>query len=93
VAGTILWEKSLKIAATVGIDNFSALNGWISHFKQHYGLVFKKLAGESAAVDINAINLWFERLQSCWRTTRLGTSTMQMKWDSFSTACQTECWH
>jgi hypothetical protein len=62
VDGSILREKSLKIAATMGIENFSALNSWISGFKQHHGLVCKKLAGESAAVDTNATDLWFERL-------------------------------
>jgi hypothetical protein len=62
VDGKILWEKSLKIAATMGIEKFSASNGWISCFNQCHGLVFKKLAGESAAVDTNATDLWFERL-------------------------------
>jgi hypothetical protein len=41
---TILLEISLKIAAALGIENFSALNDKISRFKQHHGLVFKKLA-------------------------------------------------
>lgn len=62
IDGTILKEKSLKIAETMGIENFSASNGWISRFKQRHGLVFKKLAGESAAVDTNATDLWFQRL-------------------------------
>jgi hypothetical protein len=44
---SILREKSLKIAATVGIENFSDSNGWISHFKKSHGLVFKKLARKS----------------------------------------------
>jgi hypothetical protein len=62
VDGSILWEKSLRIAATVGNENFSALNGWIFCFKQLHGLIFKKLVGESAAVDINTTDLWFKRL-------------------------------
>jgi hypothetical protein len=62
VDGKILREKSLKIAATIGIEKFSASNGWISRFNQRHGLVFKKLARESAAVDTNATDLWFERL-------------------------------
>jgi hypothetical protein len=62
VNGTILQEKSLKIAATMGIENFSASNGLISCFKQRHGRVFKKLPWESAAVDTNATDLWFERL-------------------------------
>jgi hypothetical protein len=35
---------------------------WISHFKQRYGPLFKILAAESAVVDTNATDLWFERL-------------------------------
>ena len=46
----------------MGIENFSASNGWISRFKERHGLVFKKLAGESAAVDTNTTDLWFQRL-------------------------------
>jgi hypothetical protein len=59
---SILQEKSFKIAATMGIEDFSASNGWISCFKQCHCLVFKKLAGESAAVYTNTTDLWFERL-------------------------------
>jgi hypothetical protein len=59
---SILREKSLKIAATMGIENFSPSDGWISRFKQLNGLVFKKLTGQSASVDTNASDLWFERL-------------------------------
>jgi hypothetical protein len=66
---TILLEKSLRMAATVEIENFSASSGWISSFKQCHGLVFKKLAGESAAADANAMDLRFKRplelLQGC----------------------------
>jgi hypothetical protein len=62
VDGTILQEKSLEIAAIIEIENFSASNSWISSFKQCHGLVFKKLAGESTAVDTNATDLWFKRL-------------------------------
>jgi hypothetical protein len=55
-------QASLKLAATIGIENFSVLSGWISCFKQRHGLVCKKLAGENAAVDTNATDLWFKRL-------------------------------
>jgi hypothetical protein len=61
VDGAIPQEKSLKIAATMGIEN-SAWNSWISHMKQCHSLVFKKLAGESFAVDTNTMDLWFKRL-------------------------------
>nr|CAD7456923.1 unnamed protein product [Timema tahoe] len=60
--GSILREKYLKIAATIRIDILLASNVWISHFKQHHGLVFKKLPKDSASVDTNETHLRFERL-------------------------------
>jgi hypothetical protein len=61
VDGTFLLEKSLKITTAMGIENFSALNDEISHFKQCHDLVFKKLAWVSAVVDTNATDMWFKR--------------------------------
>jgi hypothetical protein len=46
-----------KMAATMGIENFSGSSSWIFHFKQCYGLVFKKLVGDSTAVNTNAMDL------------------------------------
>jgi hypothetical protein len=39
VNGSILWEKSLKIDATMVIENFSTSGVWISRFKQCHGLI------------------------------------------------------
>jgi hypothetical protein len=55
-------EKCPKIAATMGIENFSASDGWISHLKRHHSLVSKKLARKSAAVDTNTLDLCYETL-------------------------------
>jgi hypothetical protein len=46
----------------VGIENFSASIGWIFCYKQCHSLVFKELAGKSASVDTNAMDLWFTML-------------------------------
>ena len=48
IDGTTLRENAKIIAAQLNIDNFSASSGWVSRFKDRHGLVFKKLAGESA---------------------------------------------
>jgi hypothetical protein len=58
VDGSILREKALKIFATLGIENFSTLNGWISHFKKCHILVLRNWPGR----DTNATDLWFKRL-------------------------------
>lgn len=62
VDGTILWEKSIEIAAAMKVENFSASNGWLCCFKQCHGLIFKKFARESSTVDTNIMVFRFERL-------------------------------
>jgi hypothetical protein len=59
VEGFVLQGKSLKIASTMETENFSDPNVCICHFERHLGLVFKKLARVSAAVDIFTMDLWF----------------------------------
>jgi hypothetical protein len=93
VDGATLWEKSLKIAATMGIENFSASNSWISCFKQHHGQVFKKLARESASVDTNATDLWFGRLLELLEGYRARDIYNAVETGLFSIACQAKCWH
>src|SRR5215510_14337326 len=64
IDGTILREKAKTIAAQLNVDNFSASNGWVSRFKDSHGLVFKKLAGESAEVCVKSTDAWLESLPS-----------------------------
>jgi hypothetical protein len=52
------------IAAQLNIENLTASNGWIARLKDQHGLVYKKLAGESAAVDSESTEAWLERLPS-----------------------------
>jgi hypothetical protein len=64
IDGTTLREKAKIIAAQLNIDNFGASNGWVSRFSDWYGLVFKKLAGESAEVSVESTDAWLARLPS-----------------------------
>jgi len=64
IDGTTLREKAKIIAAQLNMDNFSASNGWVSRFKDRHGLVFKKLAGESAEVSAESTDAWLESLPS-----------------------------
>ena len=64
IDGTTLKEKAKIIAAQLNIDSFSASNGWVSRFKDQHGLVFKKLAGESAKVSVESTDAWRESLPS-----------------------------
>jgi hypothetical protein len=64
IDGTTLREKAKIIAAQLNIDNFSVSSGWVSRFKDRCGLVFKKLAGESAEVSVESTDAWLESLPS-----------------------------
>jgi hypothetical protein len=64
IDGTILNEKTKIIAAKLNIDCFSASSGRLSSFKHQHGLVFKKLAGESAEVSVKSTDAWLESLPS-----------------------------
>jgi hypothetical protein len=64
VDGTVLREKAKMIAAQLNIENVTASNGWIARFMDRHGLVYKKLAGEIAAVNSESTEAWMERLPS-----------------------------
>ncbi|XP_046404659.1 tigger transposable element-derived protein 6-like [Ischnura elegans] len=64
VDGVILKEKAKIVATQLNVENFKASNGWISRFKNRHGLVFKKLAGESAEVNAESTDDWLESLPS-----------------------------
>jgi hypothetical protein len=59
---TILRGKAKMIEAQLNIENVTASNGWIARFKDRHGLVYKKLARESAAVDSESTEAWLKRL-------------------------------
>jgi hypothetical protein len=77
----------------MGIENISALNSWISHFKQCHSLVFMKLAGESAAVDTSTMDLWFKRLLELLEGYKAWDIYNADEMGFFSTSFQTKCWH
>ncbi|XP_045504961.1 uncharacterized protein LOC123701502 [Colias croceus] len=52
VSGPQLQEKAQIFSKTLGIVNFRASNGWLEKFKKRKDLVFKKVCGESANVNI-----------------------------------------
>ncbi|GFS37331.1 hypothetical protein NPIL_415461 [Nephila pilipes] len=61
-ASYILEKKAIKIVASNGMDTFSASNGWISRFKIHLGLIFRKCFGGSATVlNADGIEMRFEK--------------------------------
>lgn len=62
VDGTILKEKATQISLRLGVENFSASNGWAARFKERHGLIFKKVCGESAGVNEETTSDWLSKL-------------------------------
>lgn len=62
INGPILSEKATQLAKELGIKNFSASSGYIDRFKKRHSISFKIASGESAAVDLNVVNEFKERL-------------------------------
>jgi hypothetical protein len=56
-----LTKRARKIAARMQIDNFALSHGWISRIKDHHGLMYKKLAARSMAINTNMTGLWLDR--------------------------------
>lgn len=64
VDGKLLREKALHIATRLGIDNFTASNGWIDRFKKRHNIVYNTVCGESRSVDGATVEDWKNRLPS-----------------------------
>lgn len=62
IDGPLLKEKSKEFATKLGIQNFSASNGWLEGFKRRHDIAFKKAARESKSVDQGVCNHWTEDL-------------------------------
>lgn len=51
VSGDLLKEKAESFALKMGIEEFKFTDGWLRGFKKRHGISFKKVSGESGAVD------------------------------------------
>lgn len=51
ISGPLLQANALDVAKEVGLDKFTASNGWLDKFKTRHKICFKSISGESAAVD------------------------------------------
>ncbi|XP_063243689.1 tigger transposable element-derived protein 4-like [Bacillus rossius redtenbacheri] len=58
INGNVLREKAKVIALRLGIDDFSASNGWIDRFRQRHNVVYKVVCGESKSVDEETADVW-----------------------------------
>ncbi|XP_047138885.1 tigger transposable element-derived protein 4-like [Hydra vulgaris] len=60
IDGTILKEKAIKFAETLGELDFKASDCWFHSWKERNGISFKIISGESAAVTNNKTASWNE---------------------------------
>jgi len=62
VFGPILEIKALQMAASIGLNDFKASNGWLEVFYKCHCIQFRLLSRESARMDKNVINHWKQNL-------------------------------
>ncbi|XP_044586102.1 tigger transposable element-derived protein 6-like [Cotesia glomerata] len=58
ISGPLLQEKAEIYSTSLGFSDFRASNGWLEKFKRRHDLVFKKVCGESASVNVATCNKW-----------------------------------
>lgn len=64
ISGSILQEKSLIFAKTLGIANFKSSNGWLEKFRKRHGISFRKICGEGASVPESSCDEWKVKLRT-----------------------------
>lgn len=62
VSGPMIQHKAKELADALGIENFSASNGWLDRFRIRNNITFRSLCGEAADVDLSLCEDWQERL-------------------------------
>jgi hypothetical protein len=63
ITGPMLQTKAKEIAQRLHVENFQPSNGWLESFKTRHNIYFRFLSGESAAVDMEAVEDWKSKLQ------------------------------
>lgn len=63
ISGIIMKAKAEEFAISLNITNFKASSGWLDCFKKQNDIIFKKICGESGAVNLEAATDWKELLK------------------------------
>lgn len=58
IDGVVLKIKASEIALQIGYEGFSPSNGWISRFQKRQEIKYKKISGESEAVETATVETW-----------------------------------
>ncbi|GBN08461.1 Tigger transposable element-derived protein 6 [Araneus ventricosus] len=63
VSGSMIQHKAKELADALGIENFSARNGWLDRFRIRNNITFRSLSDEAAYLDPGSCEDWQKRLQ------------------------------
>jgi hypothetical protein len=62
ITGPLLAEKARTFAATMGIEDFKASNGFLDRFKKRHGISWRTISGEAEDANMNAAVQWREKV-------------------------------
>jgi hypothetical protein len=62
ISDPILQTKALQVAASSGLNDFRASNGWLEAFLKRHYIQFHLLSGKSVGMDENVVNHWKHNL-------------------------------
>ena len=63
ISGDAIINKAMSISKSMGYVDFNVTRGWLSCFKNRFGLRSKKLHGEASNVDVSSIYSWQQENQ------------------------------
>ncbi|KAJ1520378.1 hypothetical protein ONE63_003513 [Megalurothrips usitatus] len=58
LSGSTLKAQAKIIASRLGVENFTATNGWLTRFRRRNKISYVKLSGESADVNNDTVEAW-----------------------------------
>ncbi|KAH9129406.1 hypothetical protein LEN26_008995, partial [Aphanomyces euteiches] len=64
VTGPMLQEKALRASKALGMESFSASNGWLQSFRARHNIQFRTLSGEAAVVNMDTVCDWTQSIAS-----------------------------
>ena len=67
VSGIMLQEEALLVAEKLGIDGFTASNGWLAVFKRQHNICNMSVTGEEGDVRPEIVESWSERAREITR--------------------------
>lgn len=64
VSGPMLKTQALEVADELGIENFTASNGWLDSFTKRHQITWNQVCGEAADINQQTVDEWKQKLAS-----------------------------